>query len=178
MGKKKEAKISVTPSKRLLKIKLAKKVKAQIDGSSEREPNRQVGLVGHHAINKQKTFQELLEEIMPDDFLLREHRDLYNTHRNIKQVIIQTIDDKKIKKACEGFANYSYTKNEEAGCTYILINEVDRQARKDAIELAYKVKGHLSPIKVEVKRDMEDIPDGELLALVQDNDDTPQNDDN
>jgi hypothetical protein len=119
-------------------------------------------------ITKKKSFQEALDEVMPQEFVLDAHKRLYSEHRDIKQIRLETTDDEVLRGATEGFDCISTIKNEEEGYTLLIINQVDRQARKDSIELAYKLRGSFSPTQIEVKREYEDIPDDELLALLKD----------
>ena len=115
-----------------------------------------------------KTFQEKMAEILPDDALINEHHGLFTDHRRIREVTINTTDDKAINKAVQGLKNYSIVKNEKQGFTTIIINEPDRQARKDALELAYKIKGLFNKHEIEIKRDFEDLTDDEVIALAKD----------
>lgn len=114
----------------------------------------------------QKTFQELMSEYIPQDFVLDAHRKLYTEHRDLKQIRIDSIDDEVINKAIEGYENAQVIKNEEEGYSVILVNEVDKDARRYAIDMSYKVSGAYSPVKVEVKRTYEDLTDKEILEMM------------
>lgn len=120
-------------------------------------------------LTRKKSFQELLDEVMPEEFVLDQHRRLYSEHRDIKQIRLESLDDKDIRKACKGYENVSVIKKPAEGYTLLIINQVDRQARKDAVELAHRLRGSFSPTKIEIKREYEDIPDDQLIALVKDN---------
>ena len=115
-----------------------------------------------------ESFQRTLDRVMSREYVLDQHMKLYKEHRDIKQVRLETLDDKVINKVCEGYPNISVLKNPEEGYTLLIINEVNRRARRESIELAYKLRGDFSSIKVEVKRDHEDMTDGELLAILKD----------
>jgi len=115
-----------------------------------------------------RTFQEVLQEILPDEFLVQKHKELMDDHRNIREIVISTTDDLAIKKAIKGLTNVSVVKNTERGYTTLIINEPDKQARRDALEMAYKIKGHYAPQQIEIKRDYQELSDEELTALVQD----------
>jgi hypothetical protein len=127
-------------------------------------------------ITKKQTFQELLDDILPQEFVVDQHKRLYSEHRHLDQIRLDTLDDEKIAQAREGYENTSVIKNEEEGYTIIIINEVDRQARKDAIELAYKLRGSFAPDKIEVKRELQDYSDEELMALLKDKEDVEADD--
>lgn len=118
------------------------------------------------SITKTPTFQELLDEYIPSKLTLEHHRKLYNEHRNIKQLRIDTVDEEQINRACEGLGNVQALINKEEGYTILLINEIDIEAQAKAIDMAYKLRGAYSPTKVEVKRTYEDLTDKEILELM------------
>jgi len=117
-------------------------------------------------ITENKTFKEILDEILPEEYVIGEHRKLYNEHRELRQIRLETTDDIIIQRSLDGLENAQVIKNEKDGYTIILINEVDKEARKNAIEMAYKLRGSFSPIKLEVKRTYEDLTDRELIDLM------------
>jgi len=117
-------------------------------------------------ITKRKTFQELLNEMIPEELVLDQHKRLYTEHREIKQIRIDTLDDYKIKKAIEGFDNVSVIKKKDEGYTLLIINEVDQEARKTFVDMAHKLRGSYSPTRIEVKREFEDVPDSQLFLLL------------
>ena len=119
-------------------------------------------------ITSKESFRELIREYMSDSFLLDQHKRLFTEHRDIKQITIDTIDDDDIAKATEGLENVTVIKRMEEGYTILIINQIDRQARREATDLAYKIMGAYAPAQVEVKREGEDIPDDEILALLRD----------
>ena len=118
------------------------------------------------SITSKPTFQEELDEIIPTRATLEAHHKLYNTHRIIKQLRIDIIDDEQIAKACEGLGNVQAIKNEEEGYTTLIINEIDKDAEARAIDMSYKLRGAYSPVKLEVKRTYEDMTDKELIELL------------
>lgn len=117
-------------------------------------------------VTAKPTFQEELDEIIPTRATLEAHHKLYNTHRIIKQLRIDIIDDEQIAKACEGLGNVQAIKNEEEGYTTLIINEIDKDAEARAIDMSYKLRGAYSPVKLEVKRTYEDMTDKELIELL------------
>ena len=119
-------------------------------------------------LTESKTFKELLDEIMPEEFVLDQHKRLYSEHRHLKQIRLESTDDKDIKEACKGYENISVIKKPEEGYTLLIINEVDKEARKSAVELAHKLRGSFAPTRIELKREYEDVPDEQLIALIQD----------
>ena len=159
------------PIKEAMKMKYRKIVKAVVEGGNIGEAIHNEGYGDSLAknpskITNTKTFQELLDEYMPEEFVLDQHKRLYSEHRHIKQVRLETTDDTEIKEACKGYENVSTIKHEDEGYTLLIINEVDREARKSAVELSHRIRGSFAPTRIEVKREYEDMPDEELMALL------------
>ena len=156
--------------KTLSDVKRLRVVKEIFNGKSTDEALEAAGYSkeSNHIVSR-KPFRELLDEVMPEAFVADQHKRLYSEHRNLKEVRINTTDPDKIAKAIEGYENASYSVNEAEGYTTLIINEVDRQARKDAVDMAYKLRGAFAPDKVVVKRELEDLSDDELMALLQGN---------
>jgi len=155
------------------KIRYKKIAKDIIDGCPAKEAIVKAGYSEKTAhapikITKRKTFQEMLDEAMPREFVLDQHKRLYSEHRNLKQIRLETLDDREIEKAVAGYENVSVIKKTDKGYTLLIINEVDPEARKEAIKLSYRLRGDFSPTKIEVKREFEDMSDDELIALLQD----------
>lgn len=158
-------------SKNIRKKRYSNIVKKVVGGETfqralEEENYSKVVAKSPSLITTNKTFRELLDDILPEDFVMDQHRRLYHEHRNIKQLRLDTLDDNIINKACEGFENVQVVKNEQDGYTTLIVNEIDKEARKNAIEMAYKLRGSFSPIKLEVKRTYEDLTDKEILELM------------
>jgi hypothetical protein len=155
------------------KMRYKRIAKAVVEGSPLKKVIKEQGYSDTIAesptkLTKKKSFQELLNEIMPEEFVLDQHKRLYSEHRDIKQIRLESLEDEDIKQACDGYENVSVVKKTEEGYTLLIINQVDRQARKDAVELAHRLRGSFSPTKIEIKREYEDIPDEQLLALLKD----------
>lgn len=158
-------------SKNIRKKRYSNIVKKVVGGETfqralEEENYSKVVAKSPSLITTNKTFRELLDDILPEDFVMDQHRRLYHEHRNIKQLRLDTLDDNIINKACEGFENVQVVKNEQDGYTTLIVNEIDKEARKNAIDMAYKLRGSFSPIKLEVKRTYEDLTDKEILELM------------
>jgi len=160
-----------TTAKRLKKKKYLTIAKKVIEGSTVKKAMLEAGYSKGVAkrpteVIHNRTFKEILDELLPEEYVIGEHRKLYNEHRQLKQVRLDTIDDDIINKNIEGLENVQVLKNEKDGYTTLLINEVDKEARRNAVEMAYKLRGSFSPIKLEVKRTYEDLTDKEILELM------------
>jgi phage terminase small subunit len=159
--------------KRMKNLKQKKVVEGLVAGKTAKQSMLDAGYSENYAsqpsnMEKKKSFQELLDEVLPEDFVLDQHRRLYGEHRHLKQIRLETTDPDQIEEARKGYESVSEIVNEDEGYTLLIVNEVDRQARKDAVELAYKLRGSFSPTKLEVKREYEDLSDEEIFALLKD----------
>lgn len=156
------------PTEKYLDNLLALEVVEEIANGKKGKTPRQVSQAHDRAhYPYTQTFSELLEKILPDEALLLRHKELLDDHRVLREITINTTDPKAIRKATRGMKNFSTTVNKEQGYTTIIVNEPDRQARKEALEMAYKIKGHFAPQKLEIKRDYEELDDEEITALLQ-----------
>lgn len=116
------------------------------NGGSMRKAIKDAGYSQEVADNPQKiveskTFLEVLEEYLPDDVLSQNHKELLNQKRIEYFVFPKKMDDAEIKGHVSA-----------AGLTLIVVRESDKgklafysipdaQAKKAALEMAYKLKG-------------------------------------
>lgn len=117
---------------------------------------------GQH--KKTKSFQALLEEYMPDETILRSHLGLMNSRRLDHMTFPTKIEDHEIQEllASVNCILRKVVHSEQAKHAYFW--SPDNRARKDAIDMLYKLKGTYSPEKFEDVSALRDISDEELLA--------------
>lgn len=120
---------------------------------------------GH--IKKKKSWNQLLEEHLPDDLLSETHASLMMSKKLDYMLFTAEIEDEDI-----------YILMESVNCTikkivhgvqgtHVWYWNPDGKLRKDAIELAYKVKGKMSPEKFEVEQTgLHALSDAELAELI------------
>lgn len=103
-------------------------------------------------ITKSKGFQELMEQYLPEENVIREHGNLLTSSRHENYIFPRDENDKVIKEIVEAIS----------GCKLIRIRQnntakrayywcPDNNSRKDAIDLAYKLRGRYKPQQVEVR---------------------------
>lgn len=128
-----------------------------------------------------KAAQELEKEYLPDELIAQRHNELLNAGL-IQHYIFPKLHDTASKK--KGVAKNELT-NEEIktivenvpGCRLIYVKRdylgatayfqaPDSKSRKDAVDMAYKLKGNYSPEKIQLtKRKYQDLSNAELMAL-------------
>lgn len=112
---------------------------------------------------KTKSFKALLEEYMPDETILRSHMGLMNSRRLDHMTFPLKIEDDEIQEllASVNCVLRKVVHSEQAKHAYFW--SPDNRARKDAIDMLYKLKGSYSPEKFEDVSKFKDMTDEELI---------------
>lgn len=119
---------------------------------------------GH--IKGKKTWDKLLEERLGDDKLSNIHKQLMVAKKVDYMLFTAEIPDADI-----------YDLLESVGCTpkkivhgvqgtHVWFWAPDNKSRKDALELAYKIRGKMSPEVVELRGGLRDKSDAELAEII------------
>ena len=119
---------------------------------------------GH--LPKKKTWEQLLEERLGDDKLSNIHSQLMIAKRLDYMLFTAEITDQDI-----------YDLLESVNCTpkkivhgiagvHVWFWSPDNKTRKDALELAHKIRGKMSPEVIEFKTDLEKMSDEELAEVI------------
>jgi hypothetical protein len=134
-----------------------------------------------------KKFQELLAERVSDDLMTQTHNDLFNAGEIQHYIFPKLTDEKKVegkgKKKKVKFQKQELT-NEEIklivesvpGCRLIYVRRdfmgawafysaPDNKSRKDAMDLAYKLKGYYAAEKVAIVDPLDELSNAELAEL-------------
>ncbi len=92
-------------------------------------------------ITESKTFLEVLEDVLPDDVLSRNHKELLEQKRIEYFVFPKAMDDKEIKGHVEaaGLKLIVVRVSDKGKLAFYSI--ADAQAKSKALEMAYKLKG-------------------------------------
>lgn len=118
-------------------------------------------------IKKKKSWNQLIEQYLPDELLSESHNNLLVSKRLDYMLFTSEIEDEDIyvllqsvnctvKKIVHGVQG-----------THVWFWNPDGKLRKDAIELAYKIKGKMSPEKFEVEQTgLHALSDAELAELI------------
>lgn len=118
-------------------------------------------------IRKKKTWQQLMNEYLPDELVAKTHQELLVAKELSYFVFPKNMKDEEIEKRME-----------EAGIKLVVVRESDKgkmafysradtRARKDGVDLAYKVKGKMAPeeFRLEDNR-LQNMSTAELEALI------------
>lgn len=113
-----------------------------------------------------KTWQKLMDEYLPDELLSTTHHELIIARKLDYMLFTAEIDDASI-----------YELLASVGCTpkkiihgmqgvHVWFFVADNKIRKDATELAYKIKAKMSPELIEIKTPLQKMSDAELAAVI------------
>jgi hypothetical protein len=138
------------------------------------------------AFTATKTYQECVKEYLPDELITKRHNELANASE-INHYIFPNLSDRPVKKGKH--VGIKIQKNELTngeikeivesvpGCRLIYVkrdwvgaiafySQPDSKSRKDAIDMAYKLKGYYAPEKIQlVRRKYQDLTDKDLAEL-------------
>ncbi len=101
-------------------------------------------------VTERKGFQELLEEYLPDDLVLETHKNLLKATGLDHYVFPPSTSDEEMKEIIESVPGCKLMKishGEQWNRAYYWVP--DSKSRKDAIDMAYKLKGSYKAEKVE-----------------------------
>lgn len=112
-----------------------------------------------------KGWKELMERYLPDETLGAIHEELLNAKHLDHMVFPPTakLTDPEIKEYIEacGCKLRRISHGEQA--IHVFFYAPDNRARKDALDMAFKLKGRYAPLRVYTEPDpLEDLPDDEL----------------
>lgn len=102
-----------------------------------------------HQRKKTKNFRELLEQVFPDHEVLLSHSALKDSRRLDHMVFPTNLDDKDIAELLQGVNCFlrKVVHGEQAKHAYFWAP--DNKARKEALDMLYKLKGLYAPEKIE-----------------------------
>lgn len=119
------------------------------------------------SITKRKTFQELLDEKLPDDKVLERHNDLFQSRRLDHMTFPVKIEDEDIEEMLLS-VNCIMRKivhGEQAKHAYFWSQ--DNRALKDALDMVYKLKGSYAPEKIKDVSEYQQLTNEELMRRKQ-----------
>jgi hypothetical protein len=101
-------------------------------------------------LTKSKSWQELMDDFLPEDLLVKEHRKLVKAYHMDTMDFLKEISDDEIIQILEDI-NCTVKRIIEFGTNKrVYFWSPDNLARKNALDLAYKLRGSYAPIKSEV----------------------------
>lgn len=116
-------------------------------------------------MKKTKTWQELMDSYIPDTLVAKTHKELFSAAMLDHFVFPVNMDDKLIKATIESIKGCKLQKivhGEKAKHAYYWIPNT--KARKDAVDLAYKIRGRFAPTEIKVSP-LQKLSDEELAAI-------------
>lgn len=121
---------------------------------------------GQHKHTQSKSFKDLIDQYLPEEELLITHASMKNSRRLDHMVFPTSVEDDVIAEllASTNCILRKVVHGEQAKHAYFW--SPDNRARKDALDMAYKIRGMYAPEKVEdVSRNKySDLPDDELAS--------------
>lgn len=100
--------------------------------------------------------QKAIQEYFPDDFLAEKHKELFD-HVSLQYFVFsKKMEDEEITQhmAQNGLTVVNIRESDKGKFAYYTI--VDKEARKSAVDMAYKLKGSYAPVKQDVKAEIVD----------------------
>lgn len=167
------AKTKAEKKKKPLNLRQKKLAKAILEnrGGSVGSAMREAGYSAAYAKNPQqlagtKTWNELMDEFLPDADLAAVHQSLLKSKRVERLVVHKKIPDKDIEQMITD-ANCVLKKIYEfMGEKHVMFWAPNDKARTDALDLAYKLKGVYATKKITIEKGIVDLTDEELDQLL------------
>lgn len=150
-NREKEMKVIRTPAT----LKQRKAMKALVEnGGSVRDAMRKAGyseamIKTPSKLTKSKNWQDLLEEALPNDFVMDQHKKLFNQKQVSYFTFPKHMEDQEIRGHVEasGLEVITIRTSKEAKMAFYAMP--DTQAIKSALDMAHKLKGNYSAEKIE-----------------------------
>lgn len=101
-------------------------------------------------IKSGKTWKQLTEEFLGDDLLVQKHNSLLNFKKIEYMLFAPDIKDDIIYEIVEDAGGIVKKIVHSIGGTHCYFFKADGRVQKDATELAYKIRGKMSPEKLQV----------------------------
>jgi hypothetical protein len=119
-------------------------------------------------VDKTKTFMEKFNEIMPEETILGWHNNLGNAKKTMQLQVDLGVEDEYIEEWVQSINCVLYKIIEGKLYKTVLYWARDNKAMKDAIDMAYKLRGDYAPDKVEdvSKNPFMKMTDGELAQAL------------
>ena len=118
-------------------------------------------------IKKTKSWNQLMEEYLPDSLLAKTHSELLDFKKLDYMLFNADVKDDDIYELMEKVNCIPKKIIHGIQGTHVYFWQPDGRIRKDATDMAYKVKGKMAPEKFEVERTgLQTLSDEELMALI------------
>lgn len=103
-------------------------------------------------LRKKKTWQQLMDIYLPEDLLATRHNELLNFKKLDYMLFNPEIKDEDIYALLEAVGAVPKKIIHGIQGTHVYFWQPDGKIRKDATELAYKIRGKMAPEKLEIEQ--------------------------
>lgn len=172
--------------------KVAKKATKKVDGRSNREPslrakkaaknmienggNKYKALIdagysegyarNAYKFTNQSTTQDILDELMPRGLIVDTHVQLMKASKLEYQIFPVDTPEKEIDEIISAAGCKVQRKRKTKFAIHVWYYVPDNRARKDAIDMAYKLRGEFAPEKFEITDPIKQLSDEDLVREV------------
>jgi hypothetical protein len=94
-------------------------------------------------IHRSRTFQEIIAHYLDDERVVKEHSNLLMANKIESMPFPATVEDQEVQELLEEVGCVMRKVVQVGQTKYVYYWTPDFKARKDALELAYRIKGHL-----------------------------------
>lgn len=128
-----------------------------------------------HKVTRSKTWKQLMDEYLPEDYLAEKHRELMEANSIHHYVFPHgtakkdpRITDAEIRSIVESVpgCRLVYIKLDKFLGKVAYYQSPDNKARKDALDMAFKLRGSYSPEKIDMKGRFSHLSNAELAAAI------------
>jgi hypothetical protein len=117
-------------------------------------------------ITKKKSWAQLMEQYLPDDLLSQTHSELLVAKKLDYMLFGKEVPDVDIYELMSSVNCVPKKLIHGIQGTHVYFWSPDNKSRKDATELAYKIKGKMVAEKVEITGGLHSVSDEELAAII------------
>jgi hypothetical protein len=122
-----------------------------------------------HQLKNTKTWKQLMKDFLPDHEVAETHSRLMRAHKLEHSMFPRDLEDDEIIELL-GDVNCVVRKIKEImGMKHVWYWAADNKAQKDAVDMAYKLKGKYAAEKLDISRPLKDMSDEELMAAIREN---------
>lgn len=116
-----------------------------------------------------KTWKQLMKDFLPDSEIAATHARLMKAHKVESMTFPRDVEDEEIIALLGEVRCVVRRIREIMGQKYVWYWANDNKAQKDAVDMAYKLKGKYAAEKFDINRPLKDMTDDELMAAIREN---------
>jgi hypothetical protein len=120
-------------------------------------------------LKKTKTWKQLMKEFLPDSEVAATHARLMRAHKVESMIFPRDMEDEEIIELLGEVRCVVRKIKEIMGMKHVWYWAADNKSQKDAVDMAYKLKGKYAAEKLDISRPLKDMSDEELMAAIREN---------